>query len=58
MAVPYMFGPGGQPIIMGQVPVLPQQIPMFTPSQSQPQPKVPDHMNEDKLQDKGTKLLF
>lgn len=58
MAVPYMIGPGGQPIIVGQIPVLPPTIPSFTPAQSQPQPKVADHMNEDKLQEKGLFFKF
>ena len=62
MAVPYMFGPGGQPILMGQIPLLPQappQVPIsqfqqVPPQQPQPaQPKMPDYMNEEKLQEKG-----
>ena len=53
-----MFTPGGQPILMGQIPLVPaQQIPMPTgqhPPPPQPQkPKVPDYMSEEKLQEKG-----
>ena len=58
MAVPFMFTPGGQPILMGQIPLIPtQQIPMPTgqhPPPPQPQkPKIPDYMSEEKLQEKG-----
>ena len=61
MAVPYMFGPGGQPILMGQIPIVPQQQ-QPPPQQQQrafaqpPMPaqqRMPDYMSEDKLQDKG-----
>ncbi len=63
MAVPFMFGPGGQPILMGQmgqIPLIaqPQQIPMpsggHPPPQPQP-PKEPAYMSEAKLQEKGKK---
>ena len=62
MAVPFMFGPDGRPIMMGQVPLIPQQMayaqqPQPVVSQHLPpsQPKVPDYMSEDKLQDKARK---
>ena len=67
----YMFGPGGQPILMGQVPQLIQQQQQQQPAfqqqqqqqhvqvtpQPQPQPsqKLPDYMSEEKLQEKGSK---
>lgn len=66
MAYNYVIGPGGQPIILGQVQMMPlmqvsgapSQIPQMTGSvpQQQPQPaqaKVPDYMSEEKLQEKG-----
>ena len=53
MAVPYMFGPGGQPILMGQIPILPQQQFPVQQSVQPPQSKAPEYMSEEKLQDKG-----
>lgn len=80
MAFPYtVIGPGGQPFIVGQIPLIQQTLapqivttsvqvqvaapqPMPPPPQPQPQPlpppqtqpKVPDYMSEEKLQEKGT----
>lgn len=74
MAFPYtVIGPGGQPYILSQIPIMPQAIPpQLIPAhlvpqavqqqvqQQQPpkpppqqQPKLPDYMSEDKLQEKG-----
>ena len=61
MAFPYMIGPGGQPFIIQQVPLISQpmmqQVPIQQQQQqpppvSQPQ-KLPDYMSEERLQDKG-----
>lgn len=56
MAVPYMFGPGGQPILMGQISLIPQPQ-LLQPQTVVPPPslqqKIPDYMSEDKLQEKG-----
>ena len=64
----YIYGPGGQPILMGQVPVPmvpvpPQQPPPPQPQQQQqrafqqqpPQSRLPDYMSEEKLQEKARK---
>ena len=59
MAVPFMFGPGGQPILMGQMPIMPQQFQQQQQqvvSQSQPPAKEPPYMREDQLQEKGAQL--
>lgn len=61
MAFPYMIGPGGQPFIIQQVPLISQpmmqQVPIQQQQQQQPpvsQPqKIPDYMSEERLQDKG-----
>ena len=53
MAVPYMFGPGGQPILMGQIPTLMQQ-PTFQPT-TVPKPATRE-LSEDKLQEKGNAI--
>ena len=69
MAVPYMFNAAGQPILMGQIPILPQPQfpgqPQLTPQQQQSMPppqaqqaKLPDYMSEEKLQEKGTVLTY
>jgi len=61
MAFPYMIGPGGQPFIIQQIPLVPQAV---IAQQPQPQPppvpipipqpqKPPDYMSEERLQDKG-----
>lgn len=63
MAFPYMIGPGGQPFIIQQVPLMPQpliqQVPIQQQQQQQPpvaQPqKLPDYMSEERLQDKARK---
>ena len=61
----YIYGPGGQPILMGQVPV--PMVPMQQPVQQQPQQqqrafqqpampaqqRLPEYMSEEKLQEKG-----
>ena len=46
MSVPYMFGPGGQPILMGQVPQLIQQQQQQSgfPQQQQQQQQQQQHM--------------
>ena len=51
-----MFGPGGQPILMGQIPIIPQQFQHQHAPQSSGQvlpPKDLPHMSEEKLQEKG-----
>ena len=51
-----MFGPGGQPILMGQIPIIPQQFQQQHAPQSSGQvlpPKEVPHMSEEKLQEKG-----
>ena len=55
MAVPFMYGPGGQPIMMGQIPIIAQPViqQQQTRQMPPPQPKVPDYMAEEKLQEKG-----
>jgi hypothetical protein len=63
MAFPYMIGPGGQPFIIQQVPLISQpmmqQVPIQQQQQQQQQPpvsqpqKLPDYMSEERLQDKG-----
>ncbi|XP_013405996.1 pre-mRNA-processing-splicing factor 8 isoform X1 [Lingula anatina] len=49
MALPYVVGPGGQLFMVGQAPIIQQPIIHHQP------PKVPDYMNEDKLQEKARK---
>lgn len=75
MAYNYVIGPGGQPIILGQVQMMqplmqvsgaPPQMQQIAgsvpPQQTQvQQPKAPDYMSEEKLQEKGMvniKLLW
>ena len=48
-----MFGPGGQPILMGQIPIIPQQFQQQqAPRPGRPVPKVP-RITEEQLQEKG-----
>lgn len=64
MAFPYMIGPGGQPYVIQQVPIMQQAVPLMQatpqmPPQAQPPPqpvqqKLPDYMSEERLQEKGT----
>ena len=62
----FIIGPGGQPIIMGQVPMMPPGMPMAPgmtmaapPGTQQitppgvPNKAKPDYMSEEKLQEKG-----
>jgi len=70
MAYNYVIGPNGQPIILGQVPMVPlmkvpgttSAIPQMAASVVQQQPsmtapnKPPDYMSEEKLQEKGNSL--
>ena len=67
MAVPFMFGPGGQPILMGQIPIMPQQFPQQQQQQQQQQQPVvtqsqqatikePPFIREEQLQEKGNIL--
>ena len=69
MAFPYtVIGPGGQPFIIGQVPVIQQAVmPPLQPQAVQQQaqqvqvvqhPKIPDYMSEEKLQEKGQYKLL
>ena len=63
----YIIGPGGQPILTGQVPMMPapHYIQMAPPPGTQPvgPPGVAPHkanknlMTEEKLQEKGLKML-
>ncbi|VDI32590.1 Hypothetical predicted protein [Mytilus galloprovincialis] len=59
MAFPYMIGPGGQPFIIQQVPLMPQpliqQVPIQQQQQQQQQQppvpqlqKLPDYMSEER----------
>ena len=59
MAVPYMFGPGGQPILMGQIPALmqQQQQQQFQQPQTSTKPQARDFMTEEKLQEKGIYIV-
>lgn len=71
MAYNYVIGPGGQPIILGQVQMIQplmqvsgappqiQQMSAVPPQQTQvQQPKMPDYMSEEKLQEKGISLIL
>ena len=60
MAVPYMFGPGGQPMLMGQIPALMQQqgFQPPAPAPAPPPKRAPSPMTEEKLQEKGTIYPF
>ena len=51
-----MFGPGGQPILMGQIPALMQQqgFQPPAPAPAPPPKRAPSPMTEDKLNEKGT----
>ena len=55
MAVPYMFGPGGQPILMGQIPTLMQ--PQTFQATTVPKPP-PRELSEEKLNEKGNNSLL
>ncbi|KAJ8312022.1 LOW QUALITY PROTEIN: hypothetical protein KUTeg_009395 [Tegillarca granosa] len=65
MAFPYMIGPGGQPYVIQQVPIMQQAVPLMQatpqmPPQVQPPPqpvpqKLPDYMSEERLQEKARK---
>ena len=62
MAVPYMFGPGGQPILMGQIPALmqqqqQQQQQQFQQPQPSAKPQARDFLSEEKLQEKGINVI-
>jgi len=58
--LPFMFGPGG-PILVGQVPIIPQvPIAMMTPREhalQQQQMAPPEYMSDEKLQEKGRRFL-
>lgn len=54
-----MFGPGG-PIIVGQVPIIPQVpiIAQSVTSQMAMHQPTPDYMSEDRLQEKGMSFFL
>ena len=52
-AMAYMYGPGGQPMMMGQVMPPPPPQPFQQTPRPPPPPKAPDYPSEEQLQEKG-----